>query len=70
MYDSEPMAKRGRPPKDPADVKSEWVMIRVSENEKAALLVGSELDEAKDLSDWLRTLGLKRAARLVARIER
>ena len=45
--------KRGRPPKDPAEVKSGWLQIRVDRDEKAQFFAAAEA-VGLPLSEWAR----------------
>ena len=51
---------RGRPPQDPATVRSDVLRIRVSADERAALEAAAS---GQDVSTWLRELGLAEARR-------
>lgn len=57
--------KRGRPPKDPEELRNRRLTpIRATEEEEDLLKRGAKAD-GKGLSEWLRELGLKRARKVL-----
>lgn len=49
------MSKTGRPPKPVADVKKETACVRLTSDEKEALLAKAKAD-GKSFSDWARPI--------------
>lgn len=55
------MAKQGRPPKDPEDLLSESIVIKVTVADKARIDAAAKKAPGKDRASWLRTVLLKAA---------
>jgi len=62
MKHREKRPRMGRPPLPPKDVRSDLIRLRVTRAEKATLTAAAERAEI-DVSEWLRSLGLREASK-------
>jgi len=62
MKHREKKPRMGRPPLPAKDVRSDLIRLRVTRAEKATLAAAAKRAEI-DVSEWLRSLGLREAAK-------
>jgi len=62
MKHREKKPRMGRPPLPPKDVRSDLIRLRVTRAEKATMVAAAERAEI-DVSEWLRSLGIREAAK-------